>query len=94
MTKREIAITVAKKLNVTQKIAAQVLDSLIEEMKAALSRGERIEIRDFGVFSVRDAKEKKARNPRTNEVVIVPARKRIKFVPGKRMKELAHRLTD
>jgi len=94
MTKREIAITVAKKLNVTQKIAAQVLDSLIEEMKAALSRGERIEIRDFGVFSVREAKEKKARNPRTNEVVIVPARKRIKFVPGKRMKELAHELTD
>ncbi|MBD3373060.1 MAG: DNA-binding protein [Candidatus Coatesbacteria bacterium] len=94
MTKREIAIAVAKKLKVTQKTAAEVLDALIDEMKSALGQGERIEIRDFGVFSVRDAKKKKARNPRTNEVVIVPARKRIKFVPGKRMKELAQRLSQ
>ncbi|MCX7022018.1 MAG: integration host factor subunit beta [bacterium] len=94
MTKREIAITVAKKLNVTQKVAAQVLDALIEEMRQTLSRGERIEIRDFGVFSVRKAKQKLARNPRTNQEVIVPARKRIKFVPGKRMKALSMDLSD
>ncbi len=48
----------------------------------------RIEIRDFGVFEVKKTKPKpKARNPKTNEVIYVPARRKTHFKPGKLLKE-------
>ena len=48
----------------------------------------RIEIRNFGIFEVKPTKAKpKARNPRTNEVIFVPAHKKIAFKPGKILKE-------
>jgi integration host factor subunit beta len=49
----------------------------------------RIELRDFGVFEVKKTKAKpKARNPRTNETVFVPSRRKTHFKPGKRIKEV------
>jgi len=52
----------------------------------------RVEIRDFGVFEVKTTKPKpQARNPRTNEVVYVPARRKTHFRPGKQLKEALHR---
>tara|TARA_Y100001960_G_C14635531_1_gene808058 strand:+ start:887 stop:1192 length:306 start_codon:yes stop_codon:yes gene_type:complete len=48
----------------------------------------RIEIRNFGIFEVKPTKAKpKARNPRTNEIIFVPAHKKIAFKPGKILKE-------
>ena len=48
----------------------------------------RVEIRDFGVFEVKQTKAKpQARNPRTNELVYVPARRKTHFRPGKQLKE-------
>jgi len=97
MTKRDIAIAVSKNFSdfsVTQREVAVALNTVLEEIKGALSRGDRIELRDFGVFSVHDARRKKARNPRTNEVVSVPPHKRVKFTAGKDMKELAMMLTE
>ncbi len=47
----------------------------------------RIELRNFGIFEVKPAKAKpKARNPRTNEVIFVPAHRKISFKPGKDLK--------
>lgn len=49
----------------------------------------RIELRDFGVFEVKKTKAKpKARNPRTNETVFIPSRRKTHFKPGKRIKEV------
>ena len=97
MTKRDIAVAVAKNFkgfSVTQREVAVALNTVLGEIKAALVRGERVELRDFGVFSVHLARRKKARNPRTNEVVPVPPHKRVKFTAGKDMKELAMLLTN
>ena len=48
----------------------------------------RIELRDFGVFEVKKTKAKpKARNPKTNETVFIPSRRKTHFKPGKRLKE-------
>ncbi|MEZ4763182.1 MAG: HU family DNA-binding protein [Calditrichia bacterium] len=49
----------------------------------------RIEIRDFGVFEVKETKPKpKARNPRTGDIIYVPARRKTHFKPGKLLKEI------
>jgi DNA-binding protein HU-beta len=54
-------------------------------MKEALMRGERIELRGFGVFVVKPRKRGVGRNPRTGEEVAIPSGKTIRFKPGKEL---------
>lgn len=70
----------------------EIVDNLFNIMREMLMDGQsdlvRIEIRNFGVFEVKPTKAKpKARNPRTNEVVYVPPRKKTHFKPGKKLKD-------
>ena len=68
-----------------------MVDSLFEAMRDALIDGNRIEIRGFGVLEVKNTKPKPAaRNPRTGEIVYVPARRKTHFKPGKQLKEALH----
>jgi len=60
---------------------------IIDQMEEALGRGERIEIRGFGAFSLRHHEAKTGRNPKTGEVVEVPAKYTVHFRPGKELKE-------
>ncbi|HOM57860.1 MAG TPA: HU family DNA-binding protein, partial [Candidatus Latescibacteria bacterium] len=63
-------------------------DSVFEGMRESLMRGDRIEIRGFGVFEVRNTRPKPAaRNPRTGDIIQVPARRKTHFKPGKILKE-------
>ncbi len=64
-----------------------VLDLLFERLKTALKQGERIEIRGFGRFLVREQKARRFKNPKTGKEQILPPRKRIIFKPGKDLKE-------
>jgi hypothetical protein len=52
-----------------------------------LGEGQRVEFRDFGVFEVKVRRARSAHNPRTLEKVMVPARRTVKFKPGRLMKE-------
>jgi len=67
-------------------------------MSSALEKGERIEIRGFGSFSVRQMKAKQGRNPKTGETVQVAQRSSIHFKPGlelrNRVKDSKHSITD
>jgi DNA-binding protein HU-beta len=63
--------------------AEQAVDALFHSMKEALTRGERIELRGFGVFVVKPRKRGVGRNPRTGEEVAIPSGKTIRFKPGK-----------
>ena len=66
-------------------------DALFADMRGQLLQGSRIEVRGFGVFAVKGTKPKpQARNPRTGEVVYVPARRKAVFKPGKTLKEALH----
>ena len=65
--------------------AEQAVDALFHSMKEALSRGERIELRGFGVFVVKPRKRGVGRNPRTGEEVAIPSGKTIRFKPGKEL---------
>jgi integration host factor subunit beta len=57
-------------------------------MKDSLAQGERVEIRNFGNFSLRKREARKARNPKTGEVVDVPAKRVPFFKAGKELKEM------
>lgn len=83
MIKLDIINRVAEKTGVPKMKAEQAVDALFHSMKGALTRGERIELRGFGVFVVKPRKRGVGRNPRTGEEVAIPSGKTIRFKPGK-----------
>ena len=87
-TKRDLAKHVAGDVGCKQSLAAKMVDSIFVAMRESLMKGNRIEIRGFGVFEVRNTKPKPAaRNPRTGDIIQVPARRKTHFKPGKILKE-------
>jgi DNA-binding protein HU-beta len=83
MTKRQFVDALAQTTGQTKQESERSLEAVLETLTTALKRGERIDWRGFGVFKVRDAKARQARNPRTGEMVSVPAKKVATFKPGK-----------
>ena len=77
----------AKSSNLTKVQVAHVVDTILDSIKSALMKGERVEIRDFGNFAVRSRNARKARNPRTGEAISVPAMKVPKFKASKHLKD-------
>jgi integration host factor subunit beta len=91
VTKKDLAKTVAQAVSSRNNTAQEAVDALFSAMREELIKGNRIEIRGFGVLEVRDTKAKPAaRNPRTGEVVYVPPRRKTHFRPGKNLKEALH----
>jgi integration host factor subunit beta len=90
MNKAELITKVSEKANVTQKVAKVIVDTLFDGMKESLEKGERIEIRGFGSFVVRNYGSYKGRNPKTGEIVDVPPKKLPFFKVGKELKEMVN----
>ena len=65
--------------NFQKKHLNKIFDIFIDEIKASLKRGESVEIRSFGRFSVKVHKDKMARNPKTGEKIRVPKKKNNKI---------------
>jgi integration host factor subunit beta len=81
----------AERPDTVAKIVNEVFTTL-REIMAEADEEIRIEVRDFGVFEVKKTKPKpKARNPKTNEVIYVAARRKTHFKPGKLLKEALKR---
>lgn len=87
MTKRDIVVSVASRLGVPQGLAKEIFEETLSEITKALSKGKKIEIRNFGVFYIKERKGRIGRNPRTGEEVPIPSRKVAVFKPGKLMKQ-------
>lgn len=64
-----------------------LVDQVFEEISLALERGDRIELRGFGAFSVREREARTGRNPRTGDAVDVEAKRVPFFKPGKELRE-------
>lgn len=91
VTKKELARAVAEAVASKDSMAHKAVDALFSAMREELVKGNRIEVRGFGVLEVRATKAKPAaRNPRTGEVVYVPPRRKTHFKPGKELKEALH----
>src|SRR5262245_49661965 len=87
VTKKEIVKQISERIGLTQlktkEIVQQTFDAIVDTL---LEQG-RIELRNFGVFEVKQRKARKARNPRTGEKVDVPPKCVVTFKPGKEMEE-------
>jgi len=81
--KLDIINHVAERTGVPKMKAEIAVEALFEAMKAAMQKGERIELRGFGVFVVKPRKRGVGRNPRTGTQVAIPEGKTILFKPGK-----------
>ena len=91
MIKLDIINRLADETGIPKLKAEQAVEALFTSMKDALSRGDRIELRGFGVFIVKPRKRGVGRNPRTGEEVAIPQGKTIRFKPGKELQ--AHGFT-
>ncbi|MDP8265027.1 MAG: HU family DNA-binding protein [Candidatus Aceula lacicola] len=87
MTKKDIVLRITDSTGIKQvdvkKIVQKTFDSIIE----SLTRNEKVELRNFGVFKIKERRARFGRNPRTGESVPVPPRKVVVFKPGLEMKQ-------
>lgn len=91
-TKKDLAQTVSQNTGCHKNLAARMVETIFDAMRESLIEGNRIEIRGFGVFQVKATRPKPAaRNPRTGEVIYVPARRKTHFRPGKVLKNELHK---
>lgn len=88
MIKADLVKLVREMVDLPQAKAAQVVEAIFDSMRQALVRGERIELRGFGVFLVKDRKRGVGRNPRTGQEVPIPPGKTVRFKPGKALRDL------
>ncbi|MCL4216736.1 MAG: integration host factor subunit beta [Candidatus Hydrogenedentes bacterium] len=88
MTKRELVIEVAERLDYTQNEIAEVVQCALNVITESLAQDNRLEIRNFGVFEVKSRDARIGRNPRTGETVPITRKRVATFKPGKALKEL------
>lgn len=92
ITKKDVAKRTAKLVGEKIYVAEKVVDGVFTSLRQFMTEAEpevRIEIRDFGVFEVKTTKPKpKARNPKTGEIIYVPARRKTHFKAGKLLKDV------
>lgn len=87
MRKVEIADRIAEELSITKEKAEDAVNAILDEVKQALSKGESVILRRFGIFQVRDKSRRFGRNPMTGEGAEIPARRVVRFKAGKHLKE-------
>ena len=86
--KLDITNEVVHRTGITKTKAEMAVETVFESMKRALGKGERIELRGFGIFNVRPRKTGIGRNPRTGAEVAIPPGKAVRFKPGKELQTL------
>ena len=91
MTKAELVEEVSRVSDLTKKHSEVIVDTVFQSIVDALHRGEKIELRGFGSFRLRQREPRKGRNPKTGDKVDVPPKKVPYFKPGKELKDLINR---
>lgn len=86
MNKAELIQAVAAKAEIDKKVADKAVNAVIDAITEALASGDKVQLIGFGSFEVRERAEKQGRNPRTGEIVPVPACKVPAFKAGSALK--------
>ena len=73
--------------HLTQRHVERIVNTVFEEIIEALAKGDRVELRGFGAFSVKNRPARTGRNPRTGEEIKIEASKQPKFRAGKSLKD-------
>jgi integration host factor subunit beta len=88
MTKAELVDEVAKVTELSRKDAEVIVETLFESIIKALKAGDKLEVRGFGSFRIRERRARLGRNPKTGDKVSVPEKKVPYFKPSKELKDL------
>ena len=86
VTKKELIDRIADRTSTTRAVAKRIIQGFLDAVIAELSQGNRLELRDFGVFEHKDRRGRTGQNPKTLEQVLVPAKRIVKFKAGRMMK--------
>jgi len=87
MTKAELIDKIASGAGLSKTDASKAIDSTLNAIKAALKKGQKVTLVGFGTFSITKRKARKGRNPRTGQVINIPAARVPKFISGKALKD-------
>ena len=86
MTKAEIIEQMTKDAGISKAAAGRAFESFIDSVKKTLKKGNKVTLVGFGTFSISKRAARKGRNPRTGEIIKIPAHKTPKFTAGKAFK--------
>jgi nucleoid DNA-binding protein len=87
MTKKDIVLKITDMTGIKQVDVKTIVQKTFDVIIDSLVRSEKVELRNFGVFKIKERKARFGRNPRTGESVPVPPRKVVIFKPGLEMKQ-------
>lgn len=93
-TKKDIVKEVALRTGFDISSVKEIVQIMFDAMCDGLAKDGNIEIRNFGIFKVKKTPSRKARNPKTSEIIVVPEKKHISFKPGQMMKKRINDLID
>src|SRR6266850_2121562 len=90
MTKAELIEEIASRATLTKKETELIVNTVFDNITTALSQGDKVELRGFGSFRIRQRNSRKGRNPKTGNAVSVPEKRVPFFKVGKRLRELVN----
>jgi integration host factor subunit beta len=88
MTKAELVERVAEKVHLTKKQTEAIVNILLNSITEALSKGDKVELRGFGSFRIRQRNPREGRNPKSGDAVFIPAKRVPFFKAGKELREM------
>ncbi len=94
LTKRDLVLRISSETGLGQQQVASVVQKILDHIAEALARGDKVELRNFGVFEVKIRKPRIGRNPTVPDVSVpIPQRAVVKFKMGKKLSDLVVKLT-
>ena len=87
MTKKDIVIKIAEDTELKQIDVKRIVQGTLDHIVEALTKGETVELRNFGIFKVKSRKSRVGRNPKTGVEVPIPEKRIVSFKPGMVMKK-------
>jgi DNA-binding protein HU-beta len=87
MTKNELARELADEFELPRRQITELVEALLDRITSVLKSGDKVQLTPFGQFKIRDRAARVARNPQTGEPVNVPAKRVLKFIAGRALKE-------
>jgi integration host factor subunit beta len=91
MNKNDLSKKLSERSNIPFNAAKVIVNAIFDSMKESLEKGQRIEIRGFGSFALRQYGAYKGRNPKTGEIVNIPPKRLPHFKVGKELKEMVNK---
>ena len=87
VTRKELAISVTEKLGISQRNAAEIVDTVFATLKDTLVNGESIKLVQFGSLNVRDKSPRRGRNPKTGQSMTITKRQMVSFRPSGKLRD-------